>query len=116
MSIEILKFPKNSFIIDEEYGYRNHIWIDEQNNFDKSFNYSRLNWVSQIKDRFGGRIIKNVDVAFRTVQDGEWISLSPISDMPEDFDGKVIVVAKEEDGSEKYYDGTELSWLSIDLE
>ena len=116
-TMKVLELPENSFIIEEEYGFKHHIWIDTDNKFDKNFNFAGLNWVHQIKRKFGGTIIKNVHILFRSNSDEEWVSFSGLNFMPVEFDGKVVAVEEDEDGNpSKAYNGTNLKWIGIDLE
>ena len=113
---KVLPLPPQSFIIDEEYGYKNHIWIDEDNNYDKTFNFGSLNFVGSIQKKFGGTLIRDVELCFRLKVGEEWISLSKDNDIPDHFEGLVAIFAKTESGSIRIYDGTGAKWIGIDLE
>ena len=113
---KVLSLPPKSFIIDEEYGYRNHIWIDKDNNYDESFNFGALLSVDSIKTKFGGRIIKDVELCFRRSIGEEWVSLNEDNHVPDDFQGLMAIFVITENGSVKIYDGDKTKWIFIDLE
>ena len=49
MSYKIKKAPKNTYFIEEEYGYRHWIWFDTENKFSKKKlrEYSELSAISR---------------------------------------------------------------------
>ena len=116
-TIKVKNLPQCSFIIEEEYGFRHHIWIDLENKFDRNFDFASLTGVGQIEKNFGGLTMENVHILLRLNPDDRWSSLSGANIMPIDFEGKVVVVTEDEDGNPlKAYDGTNLKWIGIDCE
>jgi len=49
MSYKVKKAPKNTYFIEEEYGYRHWVWFDTENKFSKKKlqKYSKLSSISR---------------------------------------------------------------------
>ena len=112
---KVISLPSNAFIIDEEYGYRHHIWIDEDNKYNKYIDFGHLHFVDAIQREFGGKIIEDVEVCFRVNLNDEWISFTIDNEIPDDFQGRVAIFAKDENGTVQCYDGSDAKWIGIDV-
>jgi len=111
----ITKLGDNAVLVNEEYGFRYHIWFDENGCYGKDgFSTKNIDSMSQLLRKYGGSML--YDVGFGIKWDEKWDGVPHADKVPVDFDYKYILGHEDENGNVSFFDPRDLSGRSVGID
>lgn len=111
--LTIEKLPKNTYFIDEEWGYKNYLWTDTDNVYDPNKDYTKLTGVSE--RNFPGTLIEVYSIVFKKKDSQEIVYFDKSIKIDESSLKSVAYIVKTNDGL-KAYCGDGLNIICVDVD
>lgn len=108
----IEKLPENTYLIDEEWGYRLYIWTDTTNSYDPKKEYHKMS--SVLKKDFPGFLQEIHGLVFRSKETNEVIYSNDGYKLDESKIKSIVYILKI-NNELKAYCGDKIKTISVDV-